>query len=97
MPLERLPFPSVVVASRDDRYISVEQAQAYAHAWGSRIVDVGAIGHISAASGLGDWPAGDALLSVGDTSWVVADASDPVRQDSAVRFSTISSGAHHAI
>jgi hypothetical protein len=63
VPLARLPFPSVVVASTDDVYVSHEQARAYANAWGSAFVDVGAAGHINAASGLGDWPTGYALLA----------------------------------
>ena len=62
VPLERLPFSSVVVASADDVYVSLERARAYATAWGSRFVDVGPAGHINAASGLGAWPAGYALL-----------------------------------
>jgi predicted alpha/beta hydrolase family esterase len=62
VPLERLAFPSVVVASADDVYVSPELARAYADAWGSHFVDVGPAGHINAASGLGAWPAGYALL-----------------------------------
>jgi len=57
-----LPFPSIVVASTDDEYVTLERAQTYAAAWGSRFVNVGAAGHINSASGLGAWPAGYALL-----------------------------------
>lgn len=63
MPLERLPFPSIVVASTDDVYVSMERASAYADAWGSTLVDIGPQGHINSASGLGAWPAGYALLT----------------------------------
>jgi predicted alpha/beta hydrolase family esterase len=62
MPSSRLPFRSVVVASRNDPYVSLAQARAYADAWGSAFVDVGAAGHINSASNLGAWPAGYALL-----------------------------------
>ena len=62
LPLVRLPFPSTVVASADDPYVSLERATLFARAWGSRFVDVGAAGHVNAASGLGDWPAGFELL-----------------------------------
>ncbi|MEW6695639.1 Serine hydrolase [Tepidimonas thermarum] len=57
-PIERraLPFPSVLVASRDDPYCRFERAQALAQAWGSRFIDAGARGHLNAESGLGDWP-----------------------------------------
>ena len=75
VPLERLPFPSVVVASADDMYISLERAKGYADAWGSRFVDVGSLGHINSASGLGAWPAGYALLGeLRAASAVVRDA-----------------------
>ncbi len=63
VPLARLPFPSMVVASENDEYISLEQAQRYAEAWGSRFVNIGAKGHINSASGLGDWEEGLSLLS----------------------------------
>ena len=33
VPLVRLPFPSIVVASEDDEYIALEQARKYAEAW----------------------------------------------------------------
>jgi predicted alpha/beta hydrolase family esterase len=63
MPLGRLPFRSIVVASTDDIYVTAEQARTYAAAWGSTLVDVGAAGHINAASDLGDWMAGRVLLA----------------------------------
>ena len=59
---QRLPFPSLLLASRNDAYCSFERAQHWAQAWGSTLVDQGAVGHINSASGLGDWPAGHALL-----------------------------------
>jgi predicted alpha/beta hydrolase family esterase len=62
MPLARLPFPSLVVASTNDRYVTVDRARTFAAAWGSRLVNVGDAGHINGESGLGDWPAGFALL-----------------------------------
>jgi len=62
MPLQRLPFPSIVVASRDDQYVTIERAREYATAWGSELVDVGDAGHINSSSGLGSWPAGYGLL-----------------------------------
>jgi uncharacterized protein len=62
VPLGRLPFPAVVVASRDDPYVAFPRALAFAAAWGARLVDAGAHGHLNTASGLGDWPLGLALL-----------------------------------
>ena len=62
MPLDRLPFPSIVVASTDDPYVTLERARQFAERWGSRLVTVADAGHINGQSGLGDWPAGFALL-----------------------------------
>jgi len=62
VPLEPLPFPSIVVASSDDPYVTLERAQIFARAWGSRFVAIGAAGHVNADSGHGDWSLGYRLL-----------------------------------
>jgi predicted alpha/beta hydrolase family esterase len=62
MPMAPLPFPSIVIASSDDEYVTLERARTFAGAWGATFVDAGAVGHINGASGLGAWPAGQALL-----------------------------------
>ena len=62
VPLEPLPFPSIVVAGSNDSYVSVERAQAFARAWGSRFVGLRGAGHINGESGFGQWPEGRALL-----------------------------------
>jgi predicted alpha/beta hydrolase family esterase len=62
VPLEPLPFPSIVVASADDEYAHIERARAFAGAWGSRLVEIGDAGHVNADSGYGPWPAGEAML-----------------------------------
>jgi len=59
----RLPFPGVAVISRDDPFAEPGPARALAAAWGCRVVDAGARGHLNADSGLGDWPEGRALLA----------------------------------
>ena len=59
---QRLPFPAVLVGSRDDPYCRFERAQALAETWGAGFIDLGARGHINAESGLGDWPEGRTLL-----------------------------------
>ena len=61
-PMQPLPFRSVVAASQDDPYGSVDHARACADAWGSEWVDIGPAGHINARSGLGRWQKGFALL-----------------------------------
>lgn len=62
VPRVRLPFPSIVVASNNDYFVSLERARTFADAWGSRFVDIGPAGHINAASGYGPWPEGEAML-----------------------------------
>jgi predicted alpha/beta hydrolase family esterase len=57
-----LPFPTIVVASRDDPYVAFERATAMAKAWGAELVDIGKAGHINSASGFGEWPDGERLL-----------------------------------
>jgi predicted alpha/beta hydrolase family esterase len=63
VPLNRLPFKSIVLGSQDDPYCSFSRARNFAQAWGSEFIDYGARGHINAESGLGDWPEGRALLA----------------------------------
>ena len=62
MPLQRLPFPSKVVASTTDQWVSEARARQFAEAWGSELITIGDAGHINADSGHGDWPAGLDLL-----------------------------------
>jgi predicted alpha/beta hydrolase family esterase len=62
MPLARLPFPSLFVASEDDHYLPIEIAARLAAAWGAEFINVGRQGHINVASGHGPWPAGEDLL-----------------------------------
>lgn len=57
-PREPLPFPSVVVASRNDPYCGFDVAEDIAGAWGSLFMDAGEAGHINAESGHGPWPEG---------------------------------------
>jgi len=58
LPLPRtpLPFPSIVAASRNDPLASYEWVTQLAGDWHSRVVDLGAVGHLNPASGFGAWP-----------------------------------------
>lgn len=64
LPIARqpLPFPTVLVGSRNDPYCSLARAEGMARDWGARFVDIGERGHINAESGLLEWPEGHALL-----------------------------------
>ncbi|WP_294641068.1 alpha/beta hydrolase [uncultured Aureimonas sp.] len=55
----RLPFASILVASRNDPYMSFAGAERCAATWGSALYDLGEAGHVNIASGFGPWP--DAL------------------------------------
>jgi len=59
----RLALPTVVVASEDDPYSSLEHSAAVAERLGARLVNVGRKGHINADSGIGDWPEGWSIFS----------------------------------
>jgi len=76
-PRTPLPFPSLLVASRNDPCAGFEASSALAEAWGSQLVDAGQAGHINADSGLGVWPEGLSLLEGLMTS--VSDARRAVR------------------
>lgn len=62
MPLQRLPFRSVVVASTDDPFVTLERAEYFAGRWGSRLIKIAGAGHINADSGYGRWPEGEEML-----------------------------------
>ncbi len=59
---DRLAFPSILAASRNDDYASFGHARKMARLWGSRLISAGWVGHINADSGLGAWPYGEFLL-----------------------------------
>jgi uncharacterized protein len=54
-PCDPLPFPSIVAASSNDPLARIDRVAALAAAWGSRLVHVGAVGHLNPASGYGHW------------------------------------------
>lgn len=62
VPLDRLPFKSIVVASTNDEWVSLDRAKFFSGSWGAEFVSVGEKGHINVASGHGDWDEGLELL-----------------------------------
>ncbi len=62
MPLDKLPFPSILVASADDPYLSIEKGRYFADHFGCEFINIGKRGHIGEDSGLGEWLEGKALL-----------------------------------
>ena len=62
-PCESLPFPSIVIASRNDPFCDYATADEMAAAWGSLLIDAGHSGHLNAESGHGPWPEGTLVFS----------------------------------
>lgn len=63
MPTPKLTFPSMVVASINDPYISLSRAQYFAEKWGSEFINIGEKGHINSDSDLGLWDEGQLILA----------------------------------
>jgi predicted alpha/beta hydrolase family esterase len=62
VPQSPLPFPSLVVASTNDPFATVDAAQTFALRWGAGFINVGALGHLNSDSNLGEWTEGRHLL-----------------------------------
>ncbi len=62
MPLTRLLFPSIVVASENDTYLSFDRAHYFAKQWGSAFINIGLKGHINSDSNLEFWEEGQGIL-----------------------------------
>ena len=62
LPALPLPCPSIMVSSSNDPWMRADNAAHWAQRWGCELVNGGALGHINADSGLGDWAEGKALL-----------------------------------
>ena len=62
IPTMPLTFPSIVISSENDPYISIERAEYLAQQWGSDFVNVGQKGHINSESNLDYWEEGQAVL-----------------------------------
>lgn len=61
-PRRPLPFPSIVAASRNDPLAQFERVAGMAADWGSRLVDLGNVGHLNPAAGFGPWPMAESLI-----------------------------------
>lgn len=62
-PTGPLPFPSLLVASRNDPLCGFAMAESLAAAWAALLVDAGQAGRIDAAAGYGPWPEGSMAFS----------------------------------
>jgi predicted alpha/beta hydrolase family esterase len=62
LPLQPLPFPSVVVVSDNDHVVSLQRAAHFASCWGSSLQVVRQAGHFLPKDGFGPWPEGLTFL-----------------------------------
>lgn len=62
VPRRCLPFPSIVAASTNDPLAQFDRVAQLASDWGSRLVNVGAVGHLNPASGHGQWLQAEVLI-----------------------------------
>ena len=69
VPLYKIDFKTIVVASSDDEWVSLERASFFAEAWGSSFINIGKAGHINAASGYGEWKEGLEILKAFDINF----------------------------
>lgn len=63
IPAGQLGFPSIVVASVNDPWVSLTKAAYWADRWGSRFVNLGSAGHINTEAAFGPWPEGLTLFN----------------------------------
>ncbi|PHR83526.1 MAG: alpha/beta hydrolase [Colwellia sp.] len=62
-PLEKLAFPTLVLASTDDPYSTLARTKYFAKNWGSELISIGNLGHVNTDSNIGEWPEGKKLLN----------------------------------
>ncbi|MDQ0455735.1 alpha/beta hydrolase [Rhizobium paknamense] len=58
VPLETLPFETLIVGSLNDPYMNVPSLYRHGEKWGASIRVIGHAGHINVASGYGRWVEG---------------------------------------
>jgi predicted alpha/beta hydrolase family esterase len=63
VPRAPLPFPTLVVTSRNDPLGDAARVTALARDWGAACLDAGAVGHLNPASGFGPWPLAEELIA----------------------------------
>ncbi|MCJ8157765.1 alpha/beta hydrolase [Sphingomonas sp. LaA6.9] len=63
IPRGRIPFPTIVAASRNDPLAAYDKVAGLAADWGAELYDAGDVGHLNPAGGFGPWPEAKALLA----------------------------------
>ena len=63
IPRAPLPFPALVVASRNDPLGRFDRIEGFAADWGAGLHDAGEVGHLNPPAGYGRWPAATDLIT----------------------------------
>lgn len=63
MPRKKINFKTLIVASSNDPWVSLDRAKYFADTWGSELINIGDAGHINASSGYGEWEEGLSILN----------------------------------
>ncbi|WP_281226313.1 RBBP9/YdeN family alpha/beta hydrolase [Flavobacterium aquiphilum] len=62
IPIQTVPFPTLVIGTENDTYMSLERAKELATHWGSDFINIGQKGHINSESNLEYWEEGQNYL-----------------------------------
>jgi uncharacterized protein len=62
IPLGKINFKTIIIASANDIWVSLDRAKYFADNWGSEFINIGNAGHINAASGHTNWDEGMHIL-----------------------------------
>lgn len=62
IPTQAVPFPTLVIGTENDTYMSLERAKELAELWGSDFINIGQKGHINSDSNLEYWEEGQHYL-----------------------------------
>jgi predicted alpha/beta hydrolase family esterase len=58
IPLDKINFKTIVVASVNDIWVTLNRAKFFAERWGSEFINIGNAGHINVSSGHTNWDEG---------------------------------------
>lgn len=62
IPKSKINFKTIVVASANDPWVSLQRAKMFADNWGSEFINIGNAGHINTDAGYGEWNEGLLIL-----------------------------------
>jgi Predicted esterase of the alpha/beta hydrolase fold len=62
IPTQKINTKTILVASTNDHWATIDTAKGYADNWGSEFINIGDAGHINNLSGYGEWDQGLEIL-----------------------------------